>query len=549
MNAESYLSISKGIAQYRDYKDGKLWQQVYGVMGGSLVQLLAEGKILPEYFQQDYATEVHFQLSEQIANWININLLAEPECQSLREKLNESPDHGRDHFRRLEKWYKKAQAKDKSIRTDTAYLYFSPSAFLSEKMHDLVESYSGQKEKHDGAAALMALGYVLRSLPLAHDVVRDFSDGKYTDFPSEEWVKIAWGTAFMCLHHSKPELMPSTDDLLARQAPADDGNKPIGIFDPKELLNAAEYMMQEANKKKLAQEETPFRTVEEFFPPYALIRTTIQAIQNGTLEVPVFNELEIEGLKKQTRLFAAADKLDSTYPADLSAVRTFQTRPERVFFLRMEREMELEEELEERIKRGAGHESPCDLDRFLFEMTRTKTFDDMSLIVKRWYANGLRMKAQFLYEGISALLESDSAIFLRAYEHMERDMARAILIKAGYEEGLAAGIATIHDRDLRRVEVEDRLESQRFDPGEYEAVLYRIRDERARVESIINNKMNSLFQMDITVEEKERIRKLLVLARVRQSEGLRWMPGPTANEPLPYVGYILVQLTKIETNT
>lgn len=541
---QSYLAITREMAGQLDYRESKYWTQAYGVLGSALLDLMAKGDILPEYFQKDFSIELHFELSEHIALWLSHNLLAAPESQSLRKALDQSPDHGEDHFRRLGKWYKKGQAVDKMIRADVGYLYFSPSAFIAKHTHDLVETYSGQKEKHDGTDALLALGHTLQSIDLVDAALSDFSNGKFSEFPRDDWNKVAWGAAFICQHHSRPELMPSTEDLLEMQSRKEGQLGYVGIVDPLRLLKDAEYMLEEANGKRLERGEKAFTSIEEFFPPFRLIRDFIQQIRDGVVEIPQFDEKEIEGLKKQTRLFAAADKLDSTYPAELSAVRTFQTRPDRPFFVRLEGDMTLEAELRERIRLGSGHESPCDFDRLIFEMTRVKTFTEIGIVVQRWYANGLRSKGKFLKEAISRLIDGDGDVFLQTYENLEGDMAGALLKKAGYASDYSGYVVRLKDKAMRRKEVEEALAVEGFDPRIFEAVLYRIRSERGVIGNIIDKKIQQIFALGLTSDEKHRIRTLLSMARVMQDEGLSWIPGPATENPIPYDGYIHVRLTR-----
>ena len=534
----SYFDESGLRAPVESIEEGKLYQKVAIDLAQELPLLMHNGKIRPEYFTEDFQRERHFQFSERLSNTLNDWFISDA-SDELVNSLERSPHHGRDHFRRLEKWYKKAQKEDKAMRSNPNYIYFSPSAFVAMRFHDLLEVWSGQKEGHDAAGGLFAFGYMLQSQGIADKVVEKHGYGGRESFPHNDWVKLAWGAAFICLNHSLPDEMHTTEYLMQH-----------GLLDSKDLLNGAEVMLKEANIKRKREGKTLFASIREFFPEFALISETLTHIKDGTLESPLFTQNEIEGLKKQTRVFAAADKLDSNFPPDLSADRTFLTRPERAFYVRIEGNLSAKDELEERIQGGSRHESPCDLDRLLFEITRTKTFDGVSNSLSYWYAQALREKGKFLNDSITLLLEHNGSGFMSAYDHLERDMTEAVLAKAGYGDSDAKSKATeVYQKDDHK-QIVGILHDLGYKSDSYLDMIFRIRKERRDVTGIVNAKIRSVIDAAITPEEKTRIKELLYLARIRQHEGLGWIPGPTLPEDMtPYKGYLLIRLTKLSDSS
>jgi hypothetical protein len=335
---------------------------------------------------------------------------------------------------------------------------------------------------------------------------------------------MAWAAPFMCLHHTRPELMPRTELLVH------------GLFNPQELLQSVE---KTAAKHGM--------TLEQYFPPYEIIRSTIELIRDGKLTVPTFTQGEIKGLELHTRFFAAADKLDSNHPPDLSAVRTFQTNPDRPFVIRPERNVSLEEELKMRIDRCDQGEAPDDFSRLVYEIKRTHAFDGVSPVLHAWYADALRGKGAFLDGAISALLDDDGSGFLFAYDHLEIDMTRAILTKAGYTRDVAIShVKKAIDSKHPEPYITNLLRDKGYAPDAYYSLLDRIEEERKEAAKIIYKKILSLHKMEIKPEEKVRIKALLSLAREQQDKELGYTPGSIySGEFAPYDGYLYIHLTKL----
>jgi hypothetical protein len=534
----AYFDISGLHDVVSDYENGKLYIKTAKVVG-ELPALLLKGRVTERYFIYDRQIEKHLQFSEQISNHLYFSWLRDAQ-EALVDAINLSTHHGQSHFRRLEKWYKQAQGEDKALRSNADFLYFSFSAFMAERFHDIPEVWCDEKEGHDGSGALLALGFLLQAQEAADEAVRHHTNGTYHSFPPADFEKAAWGTAYMCLHHSYPDNMPSTNDVIQN-----------GIMQPKKMLEAAEVLKNAVNNKRIERGKAPFAAIEDVFPALKKIERVIRQITDGTIRIPKFSEAEIEGLKKQTRLFAAADKLDSNFPPDLSAVRTFLTQPERVFYKRLESGQEgisPDEELDMRIERCGNHVAVCDFDRFLYEITRIKTFDGVSPKINYWYAYALRGKGRFLTGAIGPLLHGDGSRFLRAYDHLEKDMIEAVLVKADYGVTEAMRIAESIQAtgDFKRVK--QLLQENGFTTDTYVQMLLQIHKERNDVERIVAYKIQTIEAENITPDEKIRIMSLIKRARERQDAGLGNVPGPifnTDHDVMPYQGYLPIQVTKI----
>jgi hypothetical protein len=516
---------------FKEKKDnffqGKYFQSAVERMGGKSVDKIIESERVPkEYFAEDRQIELYLKFFEQLSNWVNENLLDDPAAASLNKATEGNSHHGYDHIRRLEKWYKAALANDKELRSNADFLFFSPAAFMSMRFHDSVEVVNNIKNGHNKAGALFALGYLLQSRHLADEEVSIVTDKKQDTFPENEWIKMAWATAFMCLHHSTPEQLPSIDDVSKN-----------GLFDLKELLLSIENIARGFDM-----------SLEEYFPPYALIQETLQRVREGEFQAPVFTKGEIDGLFQQTRLFSACDKLDSNLPPDLSAIRTLQTSADRrPFFVRLEGNQSLEDELKTRFDGCVDQEGPCDFDRLLYEITRTESFKGVSPILSIWYADALQKKAMFVDRATSAFLEGDNAEFLSAYEHLEMDMTEAILQKAEVSESEAEACLSEKDDNERHISVATLLsEKMGRSADSYWAMLDRIRREREAFTRILSNKTNSMRRLGITKKDEVRMKKLIALARRQQERGLSWIPASRGGVDIPpYSGYYYIKLRKV----
>ena len=123
----------------------------------------------------------------------------------------------------------------------------------------------------------------------------------------------------------------------------------------------------------------------------------------------------------------------------MSAARTVLTRPDRDFYTDNGRDEKLNDEFNARVSDGKGHESSCDLNRLLFELTRIGSFEGISPWINVRYSRALLHKGEFLYNAIRGFLEGDFQSYLQAYEDLEDDMTRTVLVKAGVSRGSNSG--------------------------------------------------------------------------------------------------------------
>lgn len=408
----------------------------------------------------DAAAESIFESSEHMGNAIFDTILRDPsavdrENVPLHDVFEDHIDHGYSHLRRVEKWYKLIQHEDHAGRLDEAYQRFSLSAFLAIKTHDLVYLGSHIKEHHAQAGALFMLGYLLDH----YDELAVNSEHGI-QMNHTEWEKVAWGTAFIIAHHTKPETIRA--DIV------DTG--PIeGILDPGELLTTVEAYCASNGL-----------SISDYFPPYNSIISTLGKVTNGTLTAPRFTQQEIQGLVKQAKFMAVADKLDTTYPPELVVPRTLETKPERPFFLPLSdyylmeiankqgneydpvssaqlqsRDPHLALKHFARSKLGLNIDpdtmSPqqlidceiavrgwfaaegialCDMDRFLFELARSDMFHGVSAFVSRFIPDVQRKKASFLRNAVERFVNGDPTAFSSGFAN------RAMIDRAAFFNSL-----------------------------------------------------------------------------------------------------------------
>jgi hypothetical protein len=508
----------------------------------SFTSLLQGDRLPADYFNLDENHANHLNFSEMLSNLINEDLLEEPVCEDLKDVLDQNLDHGYNHIRRVEKWYKTFYKNDKTLRSDIYSLYFAPSAYLSMRFHDLVEVSTKKKDGHDTAAGLFALGYLSGIAPLVIGA---------SDIPSEDWEKLTWGTAFICQHHSKPEksLGGKTPESILED----------GLLDPKKMLESTEDMAKKAG----------FDSIYSFFPPLMLIRTQIENIASGNfrqspwysrgmltrlterdkskpskVEIEEFmrrQKNEIQGLVRQTFLFTASDKLDGLYPADLSTSRTVLTRPERVFYAKMGEYPSLSDEYEIRKKDGGGQESACDLNRLLFEISRTGAFTNISSWLSFIYSYILEKKGEYLLRRvIPGFLNGDFRPYLDAYDNLQRDTVRALLLKGGIESDYAAIISTMESslmlESTRRLVITGGYSGELLD-----RLVNKISEEKEEVSRALEQKYKMFVEAGYDERDKEHILQLVNLAVDEQKKELKKGMGSLEDVP-PFSSYYAINL-------
>lgn len=482
--AESQRSYFQALGfDHKPSQPGSLLARAFETLGPKTPNVLLTIPVLREYFFSDQAVQDYSKMCESIATLLCQNLQNRKECEELIKKFEHNPDHGWDHIRRAKKWKKWLDRNDSSLHNSPDYLYLQLASFFSLRLHDVFQVYTGLKEGHDSAGALFAFGFIREH----YNEINNLMPGENEKIPYEDWENQAWGAAFMIRHHSLPEKMPL---------------ETIGLLSLTELLNDVEFVAK--------KHETDIYTL---FPAFGMIRETIDAIRWGEIDdQKQLTRGELEAVRMQTHLVSAADKLDSYFPADLSAARTVLTRPTRPFYTRVQEGLSLEDELEIRITDGRGeneaHESTCDLNRLLFELTRTEGFMGKSAIVSRAFGIGLREKANFFVKAIPALLKGTVDAYANAYEELETR------------------------------EISAALEKNLKDSHTLDWVRFRIRNEKATVVSALEEKIKMMYGLNVTSEEKKRIVDLVSAAVRRQEATLRIAPGP--NIKPPYTNYFAI---------
>lgn len=509
----------------------------------ALLRLLRSDRLSARYFETDKLVEDHLNFSETLANLANDDLLNNPWTWDAGEILEENLDHGFNHIRRIEKWYKLFYEKDKSLRSDIYSLYFTPSVYMADRFHDLIEVTTKRKTGHDIAAALLALGYL-------SSLTKFLTGTGAREIPIDDWEKIIWGTTFICHHHSRPEssLKSVTPDQLK------DGD----ILNPQQMLEATKEMARKADHSD----------IYTFFPAFNLIKETVTEIEEGKFRhSPWFskNELremiqvdteqaplmvdeiyerekrEIEGLVKQAFLFSAADKLDGLFPDDLSTSRTTLTRPERDFYVRTAEQFDsLEKEFNHRVEDGGGPESSCDFNRLLFEISRVGTYEGISGWLSYIYSYLLEEKGRHMLKVIPAFIEGSFWPYMDAYDNLERDTIRALLVKSGVS-ALDAKMVSTERREFMISETGRLLSQRGYSRKLLDRLLEKIGDEKYDVSGALIGKYDKLQGINFTDKDRDHILELLNLAISIQKSKLIKYHGSLDGVP-PYSSYYAINL-------
>lgn len=482
--------------------------------------LLRTGRINEAYFSSDEQIRNHLQFCEALAYVINQHFMGLTETRGLKGLVENSFHHGIDHFRRAEKYSKAEDASNTLFRRDPNYLYFAPSRYLALYFHDLVEVYTGEKEYHDSGSALLTLGYLLNMYDHVRDLTSSSQNGSF--IPQEDWEMIAWGTAFICRYHSKPEKTPQLESLLKD-----------GILDPQELLRDA-----------VAAAQKNHVSLFEFFPGYKSAASIIQQIQNNSLRVPQFTREKIEGLLKELQVTAAADKLDDTHPAAEAAARMNLTVPDRVFLDGSYFHLSLAEEYERRRQDGGAHRSSCDLNRILFMLSRTGVTSGLSWSSQMMRV-GLKRRAEFYQQAIPGFLVGDFSTYLSPYETFVQREMHALLIKAGVDSYRVNSTLNISDPDVRRRSLRTLLAQRGLHPGVVDIIQDRIFEERDQVQQILGHKYQLLKTMNLGDRERQRIVDLLQMSIQQQYVKITKVAIPL-NLKLPYTSYFILDLAALD---
>ncbi len=501
---------------------GKMTNRGYEISGRGFARDMRR-KGVSEYLQRDATIEHYLQATEKIENLVNDVMLHEPICDKLRDMVERSPHHGRPHFRRIEKWEKWADKHDTAIRHSPVHLYFKVPEKLAKRGHDLVEVLTGKKEGHDAAGALFTFGYMMENVDTLVPIINEELGLTYP-ITLDDWTAWAWATAFICEHHSKPEKMSTIAHLVQQ-----------GVVDPAEFLRKTEDMAQKYGEE----------SIYTLFPPFAIIRPFIERIrERKILPYRGFTQNELDALRTRGFRFSAADKLDGTFPADLAGARMILTRPDRAFYERMSKPgLTLLEELDARVQDGGAHESSCDLNRILFELTRTQALGEFPSHVRHAFRVGMQLRSSYYLRAIDALLHDDTVPFLESYESLERHEIVALLGKIGVQEIESKVVVQMSEEDDRHRSVRALLKKYGYDGAAFDDVLYKIHNEKAIVGQALLAKIQLLRERSVSSEEKAWIMQLLKRAVEVQKNHLPITQGPMKFDP-PYDSYYPLDVEK-----
>lgn len=409
------------------------------------------------FIRKDSQREFNYLFFEQVSNILFRDVfLPADQAMDLGMQVETNSHHGFPHSRRLEKFLKQIHKQDVHLRHDDEYNKFVFSQFLSLRFHDLFEIPSGLKKNHSAAAALLTAAFLSDKKEFIEQRIRVENPGDF-EIPAwsdEEWRKMVYGTAVMCLHHSNPERFVDEAEKVKEGTPS---STLLPLRDIVHTLDDA------ASREGVS--------IEDIFPPFSIpgLKERIQAIREGSFVLePSFDPKETVGMSKAVQIFAAIDKLDSIHPPELSTNRTFLTMPDRELFLPLHQFMERGKEIngkavdriiakmkddlpqfhpvidsfiasleagkidewhreesisriatrleyELRIRFADSFRSPDDFSRLLFEMQRVE-FTGLSGWLTEAFRQGIRGKVRFVKQAINSMIDGDFTPLTAVYD-------------------------------------------------------------------------------------------------------------------------------------
>lgn len=449
---------------------------------------------------EDQTQQVEPPTILRFADYVENLALQRDQTGEIREALEQDIEHGKRHVDRVLSWN-----VDFNVRSELAvempyFHFYSFAAVTAIKRHDLVETVAKYKERHRHGAAKYSLGI---------DTIIEENFEKYDLsqwMTKDQWRRLKWATAFMCLYHH-PEGMPSTDQIMERGY----------LIDVNRVYERS---------KPLNNRFEPYRGMQHVF--------------GGLLQEPQpdFSREEIEAIRMNALLVAAADKMDQLVPTEVSSNRMLQLNPGRRLYQRQQHK-NIDKELDSRIEKGSHSQCPDDLSRVLFEICRTRAFDEAPEIVREIYTKALREKAYYLRDAILGFLDKDFSRFVAVYDDLELAAADDVLDQFRYTQQQRENIL----QSPKRMKTIHQICKQRGYPTFFENALETIRGERAVVWGALNEKYKIMVH-DKNLDEqhrgrdgwpKRRIKELLDAAITRMEADLNpdWV-GPVEK---PYISY------------
>ena len=492
---------------------------MYGYPG--VIDKIHRGELTESYFIREYRAEHALRISEQISNRMNDEIMRNPQCASLRTKLENDMPHGYNHLRRVEKWVKLFFASCQEYRFDDNMLTYAISMYSAIRNHDYVEVFTKRKRGHESAAALFTFSTVGGLLAIANETITHrFEAG---EIAQNEWEKIQCAATFMCLHHSKPEDMPTADEIMK------DGGR---LLHMQAVLRETEIMAKNMGTSN----------IENFFPPFSIVRTSIQKIRNNKIKEVHFTRDEVESIRRLVFVMATADKIDSNNPSDLSAARTFLWEPDRPLYISDDDGLSLKEEFDKRYLLGRNNKAPDDLSRLIFEISRPSPLGDNNPILTYLYQWSLFSKGQFISAVFPKVIVGDFQRFTDAYERQKLNLIRAIAQKSFSQRELQGRLISAYARNDKQ-SIEKQMYGVRIDPGIIEFYERMVLEERDEVLSVLSNKFAKPQNLHITTEDVRKIHDLIATAVEKQRIQTLHTPGPSIIVP-PYEkdGYIRIDI-------
>ncbi len=429
------------------------------------------------YFDED-ASDSSSQIFHSEAH---LQLLSDDQIREIREMQEEDSKHGSTHLGRVDAWYRQFvfQSNLQEIPFFSDYIDATADAI---QLHDIVEVVAQDKINHAEYSAMYSIA--ADTLIQKNFDMHKAQMGRM-DLSMEQWIKYKWAKAFMIRYHH-PEDIPSTEHILQH-----------GLFNVFELND---FVGDFSGK----------------FPPFKNVQSAIPLLLNE--EPPTFSREEVEAIRMQAYLLAAADKMDQLTPIRLSSNRTIKLNPERALYTdeNYKRGWKPSEEFKLRREQGSMSECDDDLSRFLFEMCRTDAFADAPEIVQVIYGRALREKTYFLRDAVREFMNRNFEPFVSIYDEMHDVTKDNILYGLGFKQkGRESILWDSHghkryDSDRR---IKYFLEMYGFDSALLDKTISEIDDDRDIVYGLLEIKYEKMRKAGLLTKwHRQRINELLDIA-------------------------------------
>jgi glutaredoxin len=492
-----------------------------------------------------------FKYFEEISNQMYTAFRKLPGNEEVDQLIETNTHHGFTHHRRFEKHLKEFFKKEPAFRRNPNQLFNILSQLISIRFHDVLELFSDGKVLHTEGGALLMLGFFSQNREIFNQILEKMNIDKPDD---STWSKIITSAFITCLYHSKPKLLKEVQKKITTKDNININNLLVNEFSMSNLYKTLSKL-----KEKHSNKPNLIKFINEGYN---------YLTKNKDNRIFDLNEFDkVVDLIESAKLFAAFDKLDSVFPAELSTIRTFITMKDkfRPFFEPMknivydkkgaikpeilklsthcpycQRAVDrlikkkvsfdsletLNDEYYLRLALAEGPSSPDDFSRLLFETQRLDFPDDLPEWLKAAFKYTLIEKGTFLFDMVPKFLTSgDIEIFHQVYYLAETELLIEYLSKFGIkEEDIKSTVRSYSElttetdknefisniiKDLRQIGME---------PFDISTNIKALRHEQSQLEETLAAKKEHLIKAKLTGRDTARRTVALINIATRKRQ-------------------------------